>query len=94
LVLLAESKPAYPHRIQMQISSHLVEPGLVEDQHRFEPALENVTPATMCPVEPTGIAGLEPADCVAEVGLPAAQQQMVVIGHQDKRMYLEGEALG
>ena len=78
----------------MQISPHLVQSGLVEDQYRFEPTLEHVTPATMRPVEPTGIAGLEPADCMAEVGLPAAQQQVMVIGHQDKRMKLEREALG
>jgi hypothetical protein len=88
LVFLAESKPGDPDWIEVQISPHLVQTGLVKDQHRLEPALEHVTPATMGPVEPTGIAGLKPADGVAEVGFPAAQQQMVVIGHQNKRMQL------
>jgi hypothetical protein len=88
LVLLAESKPGDPNRIEVQIPPHLVQTGLVEDQHRLEPALEHVTAATMLPVEATGIACLKPADGVAEVGLPAVQQQMVVIGHQDKRMQL------
>jgi hypothetical protein len=89
LVILAESKPGDPDGIQVQIPAHLVQSGLFEDQNRFEPALEHMTPATMRPVEPTGIAGLKPADGVAEVGFPAAQQQMVVIGHQDKRVKLE-----
>jgi hypothetical protein len=89
LVLLTESEPGYPDRIEVQIPPHLVQTGLVEDQHRLEPALEHVTAATMLPVEATGIAGLKPADGVAEVGFPAAQQQVVVIGHQDKRMKLD-----
>ena len=73
LIFLDESKPGDPGGTQMQIPAHLGQSGVFEDQHRFEPALEHVTPATMSPVEPTGIAGLKPADGVAEVGFPAAQ---------------------
>lgn len=53
-----------------------------------------LSPAMMSPVEPTGMAGLKPADGVAEVGFPAARQEMGVIGHQGKRVKLEREALG
>jgi hypothetical protein len=51
LVLLTESKPGYPDWIQVQIPPHLVQTGLVEDQHRLEPVLEHVTPVTMGPVD-------------------------------------------
>ena len=37
LVRLAESKPGDPDRIEVQMPPHLVQTGLVEDQHRLEP---------------------------------------------------------
>jgi hypothetical protein len=45
LVLLSEPRPGYPDRIQKQVSPHLVQSGLVNDPHRFQPALEHLTPA-------------------------------------------------
>jgi len=76
--ILAESKAGDPDRIQVEIPPHLVQPALVEDHHRLEPPLEYVPSATMRPVEPTSIACLEPADCLAEVGWDSMMRYLEV----------------
>ena len=93
LVLLPESKAGDPDRIQMQIPPHLVQSVLFQQQHRFEPALKDVSPATMRPIETTRVTGLEPANGVAEIGLTAADQHMVMVVHEHERVHLERETL-
>ena len=80
-----------PHRIQVQVAGYLDCPFRVLDQEGAEATLEKVAAKTMGPVEDTAVGNLEPPDGIAEVGILNAEQEMVVVVHQDEGVNLCAE---
>jgi hypothetical protein len=92
LIALAQAQSSNPHGIQMDVARHLHHFALLLDQHRLEPSLEHRPAATVRPVELDRVRHIEPAHCVAQVGLSRPHQQMIMVVHQHKGVDLQREA--
>ena len=77
LIFLGQPQSFDPHRIQVKVPPEFLQPPLILDQRRLESSLKHVAPPSMRPVEPNGIAGLQPPNRLADVRSPTTQQQMV-----------------
>lgn len=89
LARLGQSQAADPHWIQVHIARYLRHSGFFLHMDRLEPPLKHVAGGSVRPIETHGVRQLQPLDRPAQVVGHGADQQVVMVVHQDKRVNLD-----
>src|ERR1051326_7237460 len=74
LLTFVQTESSHPYWIQMNIPAEGQRPLFWVDQHGLEPPLQQVTAATVPPVEPDTVADVEPLHRSAQVCFGQLQQ--------------------
>jgi len=75
----------------MDVAGQLCHVGIVFHQDALESPLKQMTDPEMSVIEPSGVRNSEPLHGPGQIGTPGLEQNMVVVGHKNKCVYLHIE---
>ena len=73
------TEPEFERTHTLKVARHLAHPGSVFDDLRPVASLEQMPNPPMFPIEPNGIADVQPTDGVVQVRFQGLNQQMIII---------------